>query len=201
MKSPKYLTRTPLLLLLLLPLLLSCGGGERVARIGIDDVPESFDITTRDWEEAAESLSESLIGSGLLGCDGRPSRLYMHTPRNNTRLRIDRGQLTSRMRNRLWAAGVAEMEMVRGTSAYAGDPFARQQIGRRQALEDLPSPEETEFSLLTTISEQYQTDGRRSRTVTYIIEMQLTRVEGGASVWEDKHTFSKHQRRPPLIGW
>lgn len=196
-----YLHHFSRTLFLLLPLLLilSCAGGEKVSRITTDEIPDSLAITTRDLVEAADIFADRLIASGRLGREGRPSRVYVHTPRNNTRVRMDQTQMINRLRTRLIDAGLVEFEVVRDYRGLPEDPQAAREMGLAQRLSDREAPE-LDYALQTTFSEQYQRDDLKSRTVTYTINMQLSDIRTGGGVWQGTHTINKQGKRG-RFGW
>lgn len=171
-----------------------CAKDRGFQRVDREEVVTTADINIQDWENAAATLSESLLNSGILGTKGRPDTLVISTFVNNTTRRVDQDRLIKKVRVSLNRAGVAQTyTSLTGEDAYATD---RQRVNAFLNEETLP---EADYSITLKLLEDRQRVGNL-RQVAYTFQMSLTDVNSGLAVWEDEEEIIKQGNRS-TVGW
>ncbi len=184
-------------------LLTGCEGpaAYRIDPRGPETITTASDLDIQDAADAAVALSQSLLESGHLGRDGRPSTLAISTYVNNTTIHIDRDEIIKKIRVVLNKAGVAQTYTTLGPlgdGQGAEDQFAtnRQQQDLAANAQPLPTPD---YTLTLKILEKRAVAGK-IRQVVYSFQMSMTDLKTGLAVWEEEKQFGK-QGAKPAVGW
>src|SRR5438552_36722 len=117
---------SPLLLLGVCTLLIvACETtARRIDPKGPETITSVNQLDIQDATDAAAELSKSLLESGVLGKDGRPSILAIDRYINNTGEQIDRDEVIKKIRVTLSKARVAQIITI-GESGHASDEAER----------------------------------------------------------------------------
>jgi len=159
------------------------------------------DLDVQDAADAAAGLAQSLLESGVLGREGRPSRIAISRYVNNTSRQIDRDEVIKKIRVTLNKAGVAQTYTTigsTGTQAGAEDTIASAHQ-RQDRGDDNPLLVRPEYSLTFKILDKHARAGN-IRQVTYTFQMSLTEIDTGLAVWEEERRITKQGSRP-VVGW
>lgn len=216
--------KNPALPLLVAAALLTVGcsnvnsGARRIDPTGNETITTLDGLDIQDATDAAGAMSESLLASGVLGRDGKPSIIAIDRYVNSTRSQIDRDTVIKKIRVSLSKAGVAQTMTTidsRGELGGESNIATRQQ---RQNLEDqrtddflsdrTTQPVRTpvpDYALTYKILEDTATAGgeglsRKTKQITYTFQMSLTDVQTGIAVWEDETQVTK-QGKKASVGW
>ena len=196
--------RGVLLSLIVMAFIQGCASAKRVD-------PQSEDLATtvtrldiQDARDAANELSQSLLGSGVLGAQGRPSRIAVDSFVNATKDAIDRDEVLKKIRVALNKAGVAQtMTTLDDKGNVAGESniaskAARERLRNDQIdafLNDEEAPEAIypDFAVTFKILDDRVATGifRTNKQVTYTFQMSLTDVKKGVAVWEGEVQITK----------
>lgn len=173
----------------------------RVDPNGGQNLTSSGRLDIQDATDAAGELSQSLLESGILGSEGRPSIIAISRYINNTRQQIDRDRIIKKIRVSLNKAGVAQTLTtvgMSGTAEGSEDTFATNKIETDKFLNNKKSID-PEYTLTLKILDERAKAGR-DRQVTYIFQMSLTDISTGLAVWEDERRISKITNKAS-VGW
>ncbi len=180
----------------------SDGGASRIDPGGTQTITTVNQLDTKDAVDAAAAMSQSLLDSGVLGRQGRPSVIAISNYVNNTGIHLDRDLVVKQIRVSLNKAGVAQTITTigtTGTAAGAEDTLATNQAQINQFLEEGPAPVKPEYSLTYKALRQSARAGNISEN-TFIFQMSLTQIATGLAVWEDQTMITK-QGKKPSVGW
>lgn len=183
----------------------------RIDPSGTETIATISRLDIQDATDAAGALSESLLASGILGREGRPSIIAIDRYINNTSQQIDRDRIIKKIRVTLNRAGVALTMTTIDSSGYiGGESVIASQEARAQHEDDridkfldqdVETPRRTspDYALTFKLLEEKARAGRVRQT-TYMFQMTLTDVQTGLAVWEDEQRITK-QGTKPSVGW
>lgn len=189
----------------------------RIDPKGNETITTVNQLDVQDATDAAGTMSESLLASGILGRDGKPSIIAIDRYINNTSTQIDRDTVVKKIRVTLNKAGVAQTMTTidsRGELGGESNIATRQQRQRNDDdqvdafLNDSDTTVRTpvpDYALTYKILEDKATaDGgflsRDVKQITYTFQMSLTDVTNGLAVWEDEAQITK-QGKKNNVGW
>ena len=200
-------------LLLTLSFLTACSNVDRDQARRIDPTgPETIttlgDLDIQDATDAAGTLSESLLASGILGTQGQPSVLAIDRYINNTSQKIDRDEIIKKIRITLNKAGVAQTLT---TIDSRGETGGESNIASKYSRENVdtnpgdvtPATLVPDYALTYKILENRASVPRFGRDVkqtTFTFQMSLTDVDTGLAVWEEETQITK-QGKKASVGW
>lgn len=189
---------------------------QRIDPHGTQTITTVNSLDIQDATDAAAELSQSLLASGVLGRDGKPSVIAIDRYINNTSQHIDRDAVLKKIRVTLNKAGVAQTTTainsagsIGGESQIASDDLNRRQEQARvdaflsdDKNAEAPSAVETlgvEYALSFKILDNRVRAGK-TRQTTYIFQMSLTDLRTKLAVWEDEKQITK-QGTKSSVGW
>lgn len=218
--SPRLLTFTALASAA--ALLVGCSnvdntGARRIDPNGNETITTLDALDIQDATDAAGTMSESLLASGILGRDGKPSIIAIDRYVNSTTTQIDRDKVIKKIRVSLSKAGVAQTMTTidsRGELGGESNIATRQQRQRTEDarvegfLNDSTAEVRTpvpDYALTYKILEDRAgADGgflsKNVKQTTYTFQMTLTDVNTGFAVWEDETQITK-QGKQNTVGW
>jgi uncharacterized protein (TIGR02722 family) len=209
---PSFPARPLVCVLSLLCLLTACQQpAQRIDPQGTQTITTVGELDIQDALAVATEMSESLLASGVLGQDGRPSVIAVSTFVNNTARHLDRDEVLKRIRVALNQAGVARtITTIDDTGAVGGEDAiaSRHQRYRDQdaAVDDFGQggsgevrPPMPDYSLTFKALDNRVAAGK-TRQTTYIFQMSLTDVRTGLAEWEDETLITK-QGGKNTVGW
>jgi PBP1b-binding outer membrane lipoprotein LpoB len=183
-----------------------CASNEarRIDPQGTETITTVDQLDIQDATDAAGELSASLLASGVLGQEGRPSIIAISNYVNRTGIQLDRDRIVKKIRVSLNKAGVAQTITTigaTGTAQGAEDTLAtnRQQINQFLSDDEDAPKVEPEYSLTFKALRQRARAGS-TRQNTFIFQMSLTEIATGLAVWEDEKMITK-QGDKPAVGW
>jgi len=179
----------------------------RIDPTGTQTITTIGGLDIQDATDAAGALSESLLASGILGREGKPSVIAIDRYINNTSQQIDRDRIIKKIRVTLNRAGVAQTMTtidsggnIGGESDIASkEARARQEDDRIDQSEERSERTAPDYALTFKLLEETARAGKVRQT-TYIFQMSLTDVRTGLAVWEDEQSITK-QGTKPSVGW
>ena len=214
-------TVTAAALLSLAALLVGCSnvndGARRIDPQGNETITTTNQLDVQDATDAAATMSESLLASGILGRNGKPSIIAIDRYINSTTSQIDRDTVIKKIRVSLSKAGVAQTMTTidsRGELGGESNIATRQQ---RQNLQDAQTDAFLNDSDVTVrapvpdyaltykiLEDTARADGgflsKDVRQITYTFQMTLTDVNTGLAAWEDETQITK-QGKQNTVGW
>ena len=145
-----------------------CQSSRGVQVVGEDQLVTTYDINIQDWENAADDLSQSLIGAGILGREGRPSVIVFSSFNNATGVSVDRDRLIKKIRVALNRSGTAQVTAVEAVGGVVENEHAESRVdtqNERDQVEDFlrgqesnaPRQPESEYSLSVKLAQRHPT--------------------------------------------
>lgn len=202
---PKLLTATALLLIAAV-FLGACRNNpaRRIDPDGTETITTYDKLDIQDATDAAGEMSESLLASGYLGKEGKPSIIAIDRYVNNTTQQIDRDEVVKKIRVTLNKAGVAQTLT---TIDARGETGGESNIASKYARENVDSegnpvtPDELvpDYALTYKIMEN-KAKANKIRQTTFTFQMSLVDVRTGLAVWEDEKQITK-QGDKAAVGW
>lgn len=180
--------------------LTGCESGTTARRIdpnGTQTITTISGLDIQDATDAASALATSLLESGKLGANGKPSVIAISRYVNNTSQQIDRDRIIKKLRVVLNKAGVAKTTTTIGLGA-AEDPLAKQEQDVNNFLNETKQVR-PDYTLTFKILDNIVKAGK-TRQVTYIFQMSLTDTRTGLAEWEEEKRITK-QGTKPAVGW
>lgn len=176
----------------------------RIDPSGTETITTSDKLDIQDATDAAAEMSESLLASGYLGRDGKPSIIAIDRYVNNTTQQIDRDEVIKKIRVTLNKAGVAQTLT---TIDSRGETGGESNIASKFAKENIdaegnaitPEPLVPDYALTYKILENKAKAGKIRQT-TFTFQMSLVDVRNGLAVWEDEKQVTK-QGDKSAVGW
>ncbi|MEO1237432.1 MAG: hypothetical protein AAFX76_11650 [Planctomycetota bacterium] len=199
-------TFTPALLLTAVFVLPACQGPDarRIDPTGPETITTADRLDIQDATDAAGAMSESLLQSGILGADGRPSVIAIDRYVNNTSQQIDRDEVVKKIRVSLNQAGVArtlttiDARGETGGESNIASKFARERVDTDPSAVT-PEALTPDYALTYKILENKVRAGQVRQT-TFTFQMSLVDVRDGLAVWEDEKQVTKIGDKPS-VGW
>jgi len=187
-----------LLTVCLMSVLLSGCGGGGVENIDIvhDDGKPVLGLDYRDFDQAASSMVQSLVGSGALRKKDS-GRYVVATGRivNDTMQRIDTNQLMAKIEEELMNSGQVVMTSAVGNETDAlvhemrelrdSEEFDQGTVGKRGTL---IAPE---LSISGKIFQRNLTYSKNRQQVEYYFQLKLTDVVSGLRYWQKEMVIGK----------
>ncbi len=163
-----------------------------------------MELEYRDWQKTAETMTSSMLKSGALARVKNPV-IAMGTMKNDTMQRFDTDVLVKKIRATIVNSGRAQiatnftgedttsdaMRAKRGNTEYAQDTFA--QKGTLVAPNMSLSGKMLQRNLKLNSGWFSSTDTR----VEYYLQMTLTDLKTGLSVWEEEQPIIKEGDHTP----
>ena len=171
--------------LAMVALVAGCTTRQPYGRADDTELVTSARIDIQDFEDAAMSLSESLLDAGILGRGGERSLILVSVFVNDTSMQVDRDRLLKQIRITLNRAGVAY--------AMSEDPVAQQEQAVREFVSDRESPK-PDYTLASKILEDRVSLGETNQ-IAYFFQMTLTEIDTGIAVWEEEQRIVKQSKR------
>lgn len=176
----------------------------RIDPDGTETVTTYDKLDIQDATDAAGEMSESLLASGYLGKDGKPSIIAIDRYVNNTTQQIDRDEVIKKIRVTLNKAGVAQTLT---TIDSRGETGGESNIASKYAKENLdadgnpitPNELVPDYALTYKIIEN-KAKAKKIRQTTFTFQMSLVDVSNGLAVWEDEKQVTK-QGDKAAVGW
>jgi len=194
--------------LLLMPFLASCGGTRVIDTNNtrsVSNMSNVMELEFRDWERAAENMTNSMMASGAFTNAKKPVVIAIAGVTNDTMQRFDTDILVRKIRTTLIHSG-----KVRITTNFTGEDMTSQAVrNQRNNAEFDPS---TIAGRGTLVAPSMSLSGRmmqrnfelhtcwfcaRRERVEYYLQLALTDVRTGLSVWEDVNPIIKEGRNAP----
>lgn len=204
----KLLTTTALLLVAAV-FLGACRNNpaRRIDPDGTETITTYDKLDIQDATDAAGEMSESLLASGYLGQDGKPSIIAIDRYVNNTTQQIDRDEVIKKIRVTLNKAGVAQTLTTidargeTGGESNIASKYARENIDAAPGDGNPVTPTELvpDYALTYKILEN-KAKAKRIRQTTFTFQMSLVDVRTGLAVWEDEKQVTK-QGDKVSVGW
>ncbi|QDU33542.1 hypothetical protein KS4_15920 [Poriferisphaera corsica] len=184
--------------------LTGCSGpsAQRIDPTGTQTITTVSGLDIQDAMDAAAEMSQSLLQAGVLGQNGKPSKIAISSYVNNTSQHIDRDRIIKKVRVTLNKAGVAQTFTTmnsKGGTTGTEDAIATRQQQVNAFLSDNPAPPKPDYTMTLKLLENKVRAGR-TRQTTYIFQMSLTEVNSGLAVWEDEKMITK-QGGKAAVGW
>lgn len=157
-------------------------------------------INVQDWDNAANEMIQSLLGSQILDrAPVQPAVLAIDRVVNKTSdANLDTDMLEKKIRIALNRSG-----KVQTTTTYGRNAESRmaQDIQTKQDFlgGNGPTDRSPNYTLSGKIIEDVARDGS-TRQVTYVFQLSLTDVRSGNAVWEDEKKIQKTGTRA-AVGW
>lgn len=176
----------------------------RIDPAGTETITTSDRLDIQDATDAAGEMSESLLASGYLGRDGKPSIIAIDRYVNNTTQQIDRDEVLKKIRVTLNKAGVAQTLTTidsrgeTGGESNIASKFARENLDA-QGNPVTPDALVPDYALTYKILENKAKAGKIRQT-TFTFQMSLVDVRNGLAVWEDEKQVTK-QGDKASVGW
>ncbi len=176
----------------------------RIDPAGTETITTYDKLDIQDATDAAGEMSESLLASGYLGQDGKPSIIAIDRYVNNTTQQIDRDEVIKKIRVTLNKAGVAQTLT---TIDSRGETGGESNIASKFAKENIdaegnpitPDALVPDYALTYKILENKAKAGKIRQT-TFTFQMSLVDVRNGLAVWEDEKQVTK-QGDKSAVGW
>jgi len=186
-------------MVLMLPLLSSCGSRARYVQSGgAESLVSLGQVNMRDFDTAANQMVQSLLARGIFQNAARkPVVLAVNPVMNDTSIMLDTEQLTDQIRVALNQTG--DVETITTLGGYVEDSIAREQREQAAFRRGVAPESRVDYSLSGAIRELAARSGR-DRERTYTFKLSLTDSRTGRAVWEDMVRVSK-QATKPGIGW
>ncbi|MEM8738371.1 MAG: hypothetical protein AAGG38_07840 [Planctomycetota bacterium] len=197
---------TPLLLAGCLTGLSACQGPDarRIDPTGPETITTADRLDIQDATDAAGAMAESLLASGILGQQGRPSVIAIDRYINNTTQQIDRDEVVKKIRVALNKAGVAQTLTTidargeTGGESNIASKFARENVDTQPSAVT-PEPLVPDYALTYKILENRVKAGQVRQT-TFSFQMSMVDVRTGLAVWEEEKQVTKIGDKAS-IGW
>ena len=157
-------------------------------------------INVQDWDNAANEMIQSLLGSQILDkAPVQPAVLAMDRIVNKTSdANLDTDMLEKKIRIALNRSGKVETTTTYGRNAESR--MAQDIQTKRDFLGgNGPADRAPNYTLSGKIIEDVARDGS-TRQVTYVFQLSLTDVRSGNAVWEDEKKIQKTGSRA-AVGW
>lgn len=168
---------------------------------GTETIVSLDQINIQDWAAAADSLLNSLLGSGKLErAPEQPAIMAVSLVVNNTLQQVDTDYLTNKIRIALNKSGKVITTTTIGLGGQAEDPLARQLAEQARARGEPSTEGKIPFYTLSGKLLENRAEAGRTKQVTYTFKLTLTEVQSGLAIWEDEKEITKQGKRP-AVGW
>lgn len=187
--------------------LTACGGTHVVDLNDPDEVnamQHVMELEYRDWTKTAEKMTESMLDSGVLKSQPKPV-IAIGNIVNDTTQRIDTDILTKKIRTTLLKSGKAQI-----ATNFSGEDTTSNKVRAERANDEYD--QSTIAQKGTLIAPNMSLSGKMIQRnlkldsgwfssvdtrVEYYLQMTLTDLKSGLSVWEDEEPIVKEGKDAP----
>ena len=189
-------------------LALTACGGTRVVDLNdeaeVSSMQHVMELEYRDWTNTAEKMTESMIASGALKAESKPI-IAIGNIVNDTTQRIDSDMLTKKIRTTLLKSGKAQI-----ATNFSGEDTTSDKVRTKRA--DAEYNQSTIAQKGTLIAPNMSLSGKMLQRnlklesgwfssvdtrVEYYLQLTLTDLKTGLSVWEDEQPIIKEGKDAP----
>lgn len=187
--------------------LTACGGTRVVDTTDKDEVAgmqHVMELEYRDWADVAEKMTESMIQSGALKSESKPV-IAVADIKNDTMQRLDTDMLTKKIRTALMKANKAQI-----ATNFSGEDTTSNIVRVQRGNEEYN--QKTIAQKGTLVAPNMSLSGKMlqrnlkldpgwfssvDERVEYYLQMTLTDLDTGLSVWEDEQPIIKEGKDAP----
>ena len=189
-------------------LALTACGGTRVVDLNdeqeVASMQHVMELEYRDWTATAEKMTESMIASGALKAESKPV-IAIGNIVNDTTQRIDSDMLTKKIRTTLLKSGKAQI-----ATNFSGEDTTSDKVRTKRS--DAEYDQKTIAQKGTLIAPNMSLSGKMLQRnlklesgwfssvdtrVEYYLQLTLTDLKSGLSVWEDERPIIKEGKDAP----
>lgn len=189
-------------------LALTACGGTRVVDLNdeqeVSSMQQVMELEYRDWTATAEKMTESMIASGALKAESKPV-IAIGNIVNDTTQRIDSDMLTKKIRTTLLKSGKAQI-----ATNFSGEDTTSDKV--RTKRDNAEYNQSTIAQKGTLIAPNMSLSGKMLQRnlklesgwfssvdtrVEYYLQLTLTDLKSGLSVWEDEQPIIKEGKDAP----
>ena len=189
-------------------LALTACGGTRVVDLNdeqeVSSMQHVMELEYRDWTNTAEKMTESMIASGALKAEPKPV-IAISNIVNDTTQRIDSDMLTKKIRTTLLKSGKAQI-----ATNFTGEDTTSDKVRTKRS--DAEYNQSTIAQKGTLIAPNMSLSGKMLQRnlklesgwfssvdtrVEYYLQLTLTDLKTGLSVWEDEQPIIKEGKDAP----
>ena len=191
-----------------LRLALTACGGTRVVDLNdeqeVSNMQHVMELEYRDWTNTAEKMTESMIASGALKAESKPV-IAIGNIVNDTTQRIDSDMLTKKIRTTLLKSGKAQI-----ATNFSGEDTTSDKVRTKRSDDEYN--QSTIAQKGTLIAPNMSLSGKMLQRnlklesgwfssvdtrVEYYLQLTLTDLKSGLSVWEDEQPIIKEGKDAP----
>ena len=189
-------------------LALTACGGTRVVDLNdeqeVSNMQHVMELEYRDWTNTAEKMTESMIASGALKAESKPV-IAIGNIVNDTTQRIDSDMLTKKIRTTLLKSGKAQI-----ATNFSGEDTTSDKVRTKRSDDEYN--QSTIAQKGTLIAPNMSLSGKMLQRnlklesgwfssvdtrVEYYLQLTLTDLKSGLSVWEDEQPIIKEGKDAP----
>ncbi len=189
-------------------LALTACGGTRVVDLNdeqeVSSMQHVMELEYRDWTNTAEKMTESMIASGALKAEPKPV-IAIGNITNDTTQRIDSDMLTKKIRTTLLKSGKAQI-----ATNFSGEDTTSDKVRTKRSDDEYN--QSTIAQKGTLIAPNMSLSGKMLQRnlklesgwfssvdtrVEYYLQLTLTDLKSGLSVWEDEQPIIKEGKDAP----
>lgn len=187
---------------------LTACGGTRVVDLNdeqeVASMQHVMELEYRDWTATAEKMTESMIASGALKAESKPV-IAIGNIVNDTTQRIDSDMLTKKIRTILLKSGKAQI-----ATNFSGEDTTSDKVRTKRSDDEYN--QSTIAQKGTLIAPNMSLSGKMLQRnlklesgwfssvdtrVEYYLQLTLTDLKSGLSVWEDERPIIKEGKDAP----
>ena len=189
-------------------LALTACSGTRVVDLNdeqeVSSMQHVMELEYRDWTNTAEKMTESMIASGALKTESKPV-IAIGNIVNDTTQRIDSDMLTKKIRTTLLKSGKAQI-----ATNFSGEDTTSDKVRTKRTDDEYD--QKTIAQKGTLIAPNMSLSGKMLQRnlklesgwfssvdtrVEYYLQLTLTDLKSGLSVWEDEQPIIKEGKDAP----
>ena len=189
-------------------LALTACGGTRVVDLNdekeVSSMQHVMELEYRDWTNTAEKMTESMIASGALKNEAKPV-IAIGNIVNDTTQRIDSDMLTKKIRTTLLKSGKAQI-----ATNFSGEDTTSDKVRTKRTNDEYD--QKTIAQKGTLVAPNMSLSGKMLQRnlklesgwfssvdtrVEYYLQLTLTDLKTGLSVWEDEQPIIKEGKDAP----
>ena len=189
-------------------LALAACGGTRVVDLNdekeVSSMQQVMELEYRDWTNTAEKMTESMIASGALKAEQKPV-IAIDNIVNDTTQRIDSDILTKKIRTTLLKSGKAQI-----ATNFSGEDTTSDKVRTKRSDDEYN--QSTIAQKGTLVAPNMSLSGKMLQRnlklesgwfsavdtrVEYYLQLTLTDLKTGLSVWEDEQPIIKEGKDAP----
>ncbi len=183
-------------------------GGTRVVDLNdeqeVSSMQHVMELEYRDWTNTAEKMTKSMIASGALKAEAKPV-IAIGNIVNDTTQRIDSDMLTKKIRTTLLKSGKAQI-----ATNFTGEDTTSDKVRTKRGNDEYN--QSTIAQKGTLIAPNMSLSGKMLQRnlklesgwfssvdtrVEYYLQLTLTDLKSGLSVWEDEQPIIKEGKDAP----